>query len=555
MRPALTIEERVVAPEPKPWAFPEYEAPQVDLSTGSGSMAVGLYSWNVGSHVMSVSLGYSLGGHTLEEKSGLVGVGWNLGCAGTVYREIAGLPDEQVAFRSLSNAEIDALEESDMSTDSKLGAGARYLADVEERKVEAQFDRYHYQFAGHSGSFMVKGGSIVMLPADNVTITRIGEEGDDGVRDFRIELPDGTAYEFTEREHTSYTHSPRAIRPEFKGPGYDRAVTRWHLKRIITPGGADTVTYSYVTLPMWNISRGHRSEGNGFACSGNRRAYTGRDDLFSATSAVGTLDGRLLGAITSRTATVEFQHRQRLGSEEEPRYISGFRVRTPDGTEVREVRFTAGSLGDGRRVLRKIETESGGVLLDRHEFSYEEHAGGKPGDLFGFCNGMTFAGCQAVIDPETGAFNRLRRPGGAAAAHGAMSLHTTLAGTRTAFTYEPSVMTTAAGDTLQTGVRLRQIRVRDVFTGRQTTRSFSYSEPVCNIDFSKVDITAFVSLSGLHSATIPAGGAFPVAEWSVTASTLNSLKTARGAAVVGKDILRQGHGGDRWHRPGTPRAH
>ncbi len=536
VRPALTIEERVVSPEPKPWAFPVYDAPHVDLSTGSGSMAVDLYSWRVGNHAMSVSLGYALGGHTLDEKSGLVGLGWTLGCAGMVYRDIAGLPDEEITFRSLTNEEINALEENDMPTDTKLGGGARYLADVEERKVEAMYDRYHYRFPGHSGSFIIKGGSIVMLPADNVKITRIGDAGADKVRDFRIELPDGTAYEFTEREHTGYKHSSIAIRREFKGPGYASAVTRWHLKRIITPEGADTVTYHYATLPMWGVSRGHRSEGNGIAYSNYKYSYTSSSDGISATSVVRTIDGKLLSKISSRTATVEFMHQPRYGSEEEPQYISGFKVVSPEGTVVRECAFTAGKLRDGRRVLTKIEVKSAGVLLDGHEFGYEAHPGKQPGDFFGYANGKTMSGSQAVIDPATGEFNQNRRPGGMSAAHGAMSYHITQGGVRTDFAYEPNTMAMPnSGDTLQIGIRLKRISSKDAFTGRVRTRELSYSEPMCNIDFSKVGMTAFVSLSGLYGATIPPGGVFPVTGYNVMASTLNASRLA-GASLASAKI-------------------
>lgn len=536
VRPALTIDERVVAPDPKPWAFPVYEAPQVDLSTGSGSIGVGLYSWTVGDYGMSVSLGYALGGHTLDEKSGIVGLGWDLSCAGMVYRDIAGQPDEETTFRSLSNAEIDALESENLSTDKKLGGGARYLADVEEKRVEAMYDRYHYKFPGHSGSFIIKGNTIIMLPADNVTITRIGEAGADKVRDFRIDLPDGTACEFTEREHTGYQHNSIDIKHGFKGPGYASAVTRWHLKRIITPEGADTITYHYATLPMWSVSRGHRSEGNGIAYSNYKYSYTSSSDGISATSVVRTIDGKLLSKISSRTATVEFMHQPRYGSEEEPQYISGFKVVSPEGTVVRECAFTAGKLRDGRRVLTKIEVKSAGVLLDGHEFGYEAHPGKQPGDFFGYANGKTMSGSQAVIDPATGEFNQNRRPGGMSAAHGAMSYHTTQAGVRTDFVYEPNTMVRPnTGDTLQIGIRLKSIRMRDAFTGRTRTREFSYSEPMCNIDFLKVGITAFVSLSGLHSATIPAGGVFPVTGHNVMASTLNASRLA-GAPLASAKI-------------------
>ncbi|MDE7025402.1 MAG: hypothetical protein K2O88_05925, partial [Paramuribaculum sp.] len=263
VKPALTIDEVVVAPETKPWAFPTHEAPQVDPSSGSGSMAVELFSWNVGKFPMSISLGYALGGHKMEEKSGLIGLGWRLSCAGMVYRDVAGLPDESKQFLFLSSEEIDSRESNDMSSDDRLGGGARYLDQVERRDVDALYDRYHYQFPGHSGSFIIKNGAVIMLPQDNVTITLFGDTGIDNVKNFRITTPDGTKYEFSEREHTDYVHPLSGTKPGYSGLTYYNAVTKWHLKRIITPEGVDTITYHYDTLPLWNINRNHSSQSYG----------------------------------------------------------------------------------------------------------------------------------------------------------------------------------------------------------------------------------------------------------------------------------------------------
>lgn len=253
VKPVLALDEQVVSPQAEPWTFPVYEEPQVDLSTGSGTMAVNLFSWNVGNFPMSLSLGYAIGGHTVDEKSGLIGLGWQLNCAGTIYRDIIGLPDEKKEFETLGSTEIYDLEYPDGDYSKPTGKGMAYLDKLENRTIEASYDRYHYSIPGHTGSFIMKNGNPVKLTPDNLSITTEGNERD-GVKDFLITLPDGTRYEFTEREKISYKYTPWSTPMPFVSPNYQNTVAKWHLSRIITPQGCDTISYNYEELPMWGVS-------------------------------------------------------------------------------------------------------------------------------------------------------------------------------------------------------------------------------------------------------------------------------------------------------------
>ncbi len=540
VKPALTLEETVVAPEAKPWAFPVYESPQVDPGSGTGSMAVNLFSWNVGKYAMDISLGYALGGHTLDEKSGIVGLGWKLNCLGVVYRDIVGLPDEKVPFSSLGNQEVWALEEQNPAKGSTLGGGTQYLDDLTNYKKEAMYDRYHYQFPGHSGSFIIRDGLPVLLPADNVSITLFGEAGTDKVRDFRITVPDGTVYEFTEREHINYIHNP--VSYDNTNPlKYYNAVNKWHLSRIITPGGCDTITYSYTTLPMFNTSRNHNSESVGVVCNEtyntHEYAQNGGSATFAASSTIQTLDCRIPDKIVSRTATVTFSHAKRLGTEEEAAYLTGFTVSNPDGINVREVTLTAGTIDNGlRRTLNKVKVTSGGEMLDSIMFSYHKRTGVLPGDFFGYANGVTSFTYGSVIDSSTGRFNTRRLYKASSADHGALAMQHNAAGLRITYEYEPNTMVRPEyGDSIQIGVRIKSIKAHDLATGRNVIRSFSYSDPVCDIDFSKVDLSAFVSLSGLHWLGYSNAGFANVPMHNVSASALRSSRLP-GAPLSGAHI-------------------
>jgi len=499
VKPVLALDEQVVSPQAEPWTFPVYEEPQVDLSTGSGTMAVNLFSWNVGNFPMSLSLGYAIGGHTVDEKSGLIGLGWQLNCAGTIYRDIIGLPDEKKEFETLGSTEIYDLEYPDGDYSKPTGKGMAYLDKLENRTIEASYDRYHYSIPGHTGSFIMKNGNPVKLTPDNLSITTEGNERD-GVKDFLITLPDGTRYEFTEREKISYKYTPWSTPMPFVSPNYQNTVAKWHLSRIITPQGCDTISYNYEELPMWGVSRGHNTQSVGITITGNTYEYNNGAVSYSLTSTsnIQTWEGKLLKTITSRTATVEFSHSSRVDKEAELKFISGLTVRNQKGDEVRTVSFSQSGLGDGRRVLRGLTVKSGGTLLDSLRFTYAAFSFKRPGDFFNYANGFNTVGNSGVIDANTALFNDRRKPKAAYAAHGAMTQYTNAYGLTVSFAYEPNQMNRGDGkEPLQIGIRLKFISASDAATGRKRTRSFSYSEPVCNIDFSQVNRSAFVSLSGL----------------------------------------------------------
>lgn len=199
--PVMTADEMAVAPSPEVATLPESRSAEINVSTGNALLSYPLVQWTVGSYPINIGLSYRIGAFTTDELPGWIGLGWNLTGAGAVTRTVMGQPDESTEF--------DLRDYQDIDVD--------YLEDLLTYRAESNFDRYNYSFPGATGSFIIKNGHIIQLPESPNRIEQIGEEYE-GVRDFRITTPDGTRYEFTEREHVEYHYLPYSLYVGLKYP-------------------------------------------------------------------------------------------------------------------------------------------------------------------------------------------------------------------------------------------------------------------------------------------------------------------------------------------------
>ena len=210
-RPPMSTDELVNAPSPGVASMPQVRAAEIDLSSGSATLTIPLIDWVVGGSSLGIGLGYRVGAFSTEEQPGWIGLGWNLQGVYAVSRSVAGLPDEYTEF-DLRNPE---------------NADAEYFDRLLKYHADAAIDRYSYTLPGGSGQFTLSpSGTINEFPSSNNLIELIGEKNNDKVRDFRITTPDGTQYEFTERERSTYQYNPASLSPGSACPGYE-AVTSW----------------------------------------------------------------------------------------------------------------------------------------------------------------------------------------------------------------------------------------------------------------------------------------------------------------------------------------
>jgi len=490
--PVFTLDEVTALPSPDVAAMTRHIDEGIDYSTGTGGLSIPLYSWSAGDLKMSLGLRYRLGAYKVKEGAGWLGLGWNLTGGGCVTREIIGLPDEK------NNTSIRPVNQ--ISTDEN---GHLYLQDIEEFKEDSDLDRYRYSCPGAEGSFVIKSGKIVQTPETDNIIEFTGTERD-GVKDFLVTTPDGTKYYFTEREKLSFRIVPSMLTTPMFILNYQDAVSAWHLSKIESPGGADVALYSYTTLPGWQ--RGEVIGGESTTMTWSDSGLAGYPQIQSSNSTTPrnhtqtTFSGqKLLRGITTRTAIIDFTTKtdNAYYENDTPGMLTRIRVLNPNGECVREISLDMACYARSPRMLAGVEVRSAGVLVDSHEFSYiGDYTGGY--DFFGYRNASS-SWLRTIIDTQTGKMNPEIVSDPTRMKSRAMSCHKTGMGLTTHYEYEPSSVTQTGNGktyTFPVGLRIKKITTSDPVTGRERVRDFTYSSPVCDVDFTELDAGCFTGLSG-----------------------------------------------------------
>ena len=533
--PVMTADEMAVSPSPEVATLPAYRDPEVDLSSGRGTLSFGLLEWTVGNYPVRLGLTYRIGAFRTDELPGWIGLGWNLTGAGAVTRTVMGQPDEKLPMEVRTTTQANGSDCVD------------YISRLMDYKSDASRDRYSYSCPGGNGQFIIRDGEIVPLPRTNNRIEFIGETVD-GVRDFRVTTPDGTRYEFTEREHISYQDTG-PIDESFHPHDYT-AVSSWMLSRIITAEGQDTIRFEYARMPKWTRAKSYFMQSVGISSLGSGSSdwtYMGPtpDEPTQQTTFE---DPLILNRVISRTANAEIRHAvSGTGSRynQPTMWINGMTLKNPYGETVSDVAF--GHVTAGRRKLSKIEKRSAdGTVVSSSSYFYHNENAQDLGDMFGYPNtakGSTDAAVASVIDISTGKLNPRRDFNIDYAIAGAMDYHISPGGVETRYVYEPNRPETAQDDNIQTlwmidtiitdivrpsepfepvnppeddggydpsapytgefipedipvGVRIKSITSTDLATGRKRIREFSYACGMYNMDMSHIGHQEYIALSG-----------------------------------------------------------
>ena len=487
LRIPRTFQDETQLPSPDAARMLRHADQQVSHATGAADIGIPLCSMQVADYTLDVSLGYRTSGVKADDEGCVCGLGWALQCGGSITRTIHGRPDELRPF-DLRTAS---------SVLSSLSTG--YLTELLHRRRDANYDRYHYSLPGYSGGFIIDGSNIVQIPQTDLLIELCDDENE-GVRNFLITTPEGTRYHFAEREHTNYSYHPVAI-PTVAGylsANYE-AVTAWHLSDIVLPTRSDTLRFGYSRY------RHERSEHPDRLKSRTLTVTNGHSDVETDTLAQLTSLARIvwpdkcvLRSVSCRTCSLSVSSSKPTGSPYAR--ITSMRLFSSAGTAVRDVSLSYGTFADGRLRLDQADIRSGGVLLDRRTFGYYSGGSQREKDFFGYNNQGAAASRHDDSVLNTDGSVSLTRSYDFSSARGcALHTLTDATGAETTLEYEANTVSFSEGlfPTVGIGLRLKEINVSDPVTGRWRKRSFTYANPACTIDMSRLTASDFIEPGGL----------------------------------------------------------
>lgn len=486
-----TFKDETQLPSPEASMMNRYIDHPVSYNTGVVSPSVSLYEMETGSYKLPMTLNYHASGIKADDENVYVGLGWTMSAGGYISRTVHGRPDELRDFELRSSNSFTLGSTDDLA----------YLKDLLHRRVDANYDRYNYSFAGYSGSFILTRKwntlTVTQLPATDLKIELIGETVD-GVRDFLITTPSGDQYYFTEREHISYHYSPIVLEAN---PGYlladYQAVCGWYLSKIVTASREDTIRFTYDHFSLSRVKAEQKTLYRYFSCVVNQFTQ-GSGGPFIPSHHVSTYpDKCFLKRIDCRSCRAEFSN----SASALPCYVrlDSVRIYSSENRQVRNIAFTYTGVTD-KALLNTLSIKSDQELIDSRQFTYYSSVSSTHKDLFGYRNyNPNQSGWDesnhSVLD-RNGNLGVARRHYFNSAVGHSLKTITDAKGSVTTFEYESSECDSFQY-TVGIGLRIKNITVRDPKTGRYKNRHFTYEHPASTINFDYLSSSSFISLGGM----------------------------------------------------------
>lgn len=216
----------------------------VSLNNGMTQLSIPLLQVKVGSFELPVSLSYRNNGLKVDEIPSYTGLGFSLIAGGQINYEQRGLPDFSIATNGMfsTGSNHQSVQKLNKFLKNQFTPQQRYdyLEMVMEGQVDSEYDLYHFQFMGQSGTFYLDSNQrIIAVPTSNLKIKRENDE-------FNITDEQGNQYFFGTFDHNEL--SPDAD-PAFAIKRSFNENATYFLSRIKTAENRE-IYFSYTRYPF-----------------------------------------------------------------------------------------------------------------------------------------------------------------------------------------------------------------------------------------------------------------------------------------------------------------
>lgn len=236
----------------------------VDLSTGVPQIQVPLYNVESFGIQVPVSLNYHASGLRVEDRPGIVGMGWRLSAGGKITRIVKGYPDgsrERMWGKTpdqLGPLLFDNLPVEQWKDEPLRNVYANYDG------VDTEPDLFYFEIPGRSGMFVFDAQGVAhTIPYQNIEITWHDRGGRAQEGHFLIKDEQGTVYTFgnadSSRESTSSTYTNGNYQRQYEDDGGIFGKDRWEFISELP----ETVEYT----STWHLNSIESATGNSVAFS------------------------------------------------------------------------------------------------------------------------------------------------------------------------------------------------------------------------------------------------------------------------------------------------
>ena len=142
----------------------------INLSTGSLSFTIPIYTIKVGGLELPINLTYAHSGLLIEEEAGVVGLGWTLNAGGMITRQIRGEADESTLGYITAHIGRDYVVPFNFSKWNNLDPAVRRNKEYKLFKMGAQ-ERFYSHHDTQPDKYSVRVGNI----SANFSYNELGE--------------------------------------------------------------------------------------------------------------------------------------------------------------------------------------------------------------------------------------------------------------------------------------------------------------------------------------------------------------------------------------------
>ena len=287
----------VIPPSPDAAAFAKYAEVPTGGYTGIPPIDIPLHTISSGRVSVPLSLSYHAGGIKVEDVASNIGAGWTLQGLASISRSVQGLPDDQPQMGFFNNG---------VQTDKPISNDDMF--EIAQNHIDTQPDAYYFNVGNYSGQIIFdRNGRPYTIPHSNLLIKPGIGPLSGGSDSWEITTEDGTVYVLDRKEITTavtYCAVNNGIVNQPQTPAY---VSAWYVTEIKEPHQANTVTFSYFSIPTLKyevkgtISQTHTDN---LAVEPSRTSYCNSEITITAYA--------VIDKITYRGGSVEFARAARL---------------------------------------------------------------------------------------------------------------------------------------------------------------------------------------------------------------------------------------------------
>ncbi len=226
---------------PDVWSMIKYGNAGVNPYSGTVGTSIPVYTYQDDDFTIPISIDYASSGYKPNVPTGVVGLGWYLNVGGVITREVRGIPDDHHmpmdicthgAYSSILDTYGYAHLCKELSAIPSLGhfqyanmpgkdyMYAYYESTAPTRCFESEPDIYHFNFIGHSGSFILQPGGRALFygcnrPSGEYSLSFEIAPGNEEFRSFTIRTGDGTKYHFERGDKCKAIRELEGVRTTF----------------------------------------------------------------------------------------------------------------------------------------------------------------------------------------------------------------------------------------------------------------------------------------------------------------------------------------------------